>query len=80
MLCAQMATNFHKTILSKDYQYFPYKNDSLVAVFIHLDDTNVENGGLAVYPGSHLLGPLEDKGTVSGEFRLCNASFVNFEF
>lgn len=66
--------NWHGTILQKDYQYFPYKNDSLIAVFIHLDDTNVENGGLAVYPGSHLLGPLEDKGTVSGGFN-CLMSF-----
>ncbi|XP_046643773.1 phytanoyl-CoA dioxygenase, peroxisomal-like isoform X1 [Daphnia pulicaria] len=52
--------------MHQDYQYFPYKNDSLVAVFIHLDDTNMENGGLAVYPGSHKLGPLEDKGDISG--------------
>jgi hypothetical protein len=54
----------------QDYQYFPYKNDSLVAVFIHLDDTNMENGGLAVYPGSHKLGPLEDKGDISGRFHV----------
>ena len=38
----------------------------MIAVFIHLDDTEVENGGLAIYPGSHLLGPQEDKGSVSG--------------
>lgn len=31
-----------------------------------MDDTNKENGGLAVYPGSHHLGPLEDKGNVAG--------------
>jgi len=29
-------------------------------VFLHLDDTTPENGGLAIYPGSHKLGPLED--------------------
>lgn len=34
----------------------------MVAVFIHLDDTTPENGGLCVYPGSHKLGPQEDKG------------------
>lgn len=34
----------------------------MVAVFIHLDDTTPENGGLAVYPGSHKLGPQFDKG------------------
>ena len=26
----------------------------------------MENGGLAVYPGSHNLGPLEDNGSLSG--------------
>lgn len=51
----------------QDYQYFPYKKDSLVAVFVHLDDTNKENGGLAVYPGSHHVGPLEDKGNIPGK-------------
>ena len=30
----------------------------MVAVFIHLDNTAEENGGLAVFPGSHKLGPL----------------------
>ena len=47
--------------MHQDYHYFPYVNDSMVAIFIHLDDTNVENGGLAVFPGSHKNGPLEDK-------------------
>ncbi|XP_068619217.1 probable alpha-ketoglutarate-dependent hypophosphite dioxygenase [Battus philenor] len=48
--------------MHQDYQYFPYQKDSLVAAFIHLDDTTPENGGLFVYPGSHKLGPLEDVG------------------
>lgn len=52
--------------MHQDYHYFPYKNDSMVAVFIHLDDTDSDNGGLAVFPGSHLLGPQEDKGSVAG--------------
>ncbi|XP_045025784.1 probable alpha-ketoglutarate-dependent hypophosphite dioxygenase [Daphnia magna] len=52
--------------MHQDYQYFPYKKDTLVAVFIHLDDTSMENGGLAVYPGSHHLGPLEDRGNIPG--------------
>ena len=29
----------------QDYHYFPYKNHSMLAVFIHLDDTEPENGG-----------------------------------
>jgi hypothetical protein len=30
----------------------------MVAVFINLDDSDPENGGLGVFPGSHKLGPL----------------------
>ena len=44
----------------QDFHYFPYEKDSMVAVFIHLDDTTPENGGLAVFPGSQKLGPLKD--------------------
>ena len=44
----------------QDYPYFPYKKHSMVAVFVNLDDSSPENGGLCVYPGSHKLGPLED--------------------
>ncbi len=47
--------------MHQDYHYCPYKYHSMIAVFIHMDDTNVENGGLAVYPGSHKEGPLADK-------------------
>lgn len=46
--------------MHQDYQYFPYKNDSMVAVFYNLDDSSPANGGLCVYPGSHKLGPLKD--------------------
>lgn len=35
----------------------------MVAVFLNIDDSSPENGGLCVYPGSHKLGPLEDFGT-----------------
>ena len=42
----------------------------MIAVFIHLDDTFAENGGLAVYPGSHCLGPQEDKGNDSGSIKV----------
>ena len=31
--------------MHQDYHYFPYEKDSMVAVFIHLDDTTPENGG-----------------------------------
>ncbi|CAL8125177.1 unnamed protein product [Orchesella dallaii] len=48
----------------QDYHYFPYKNHSPVAAFIHLDDSDKQNGGLCVFPGSHLLGPLQDKSDV----------------
>lgn len=49
-------------LMHQDYHYFPHKNHTMMAVFLHLDDTTPENGGLAVYPGSHKLGPLEDYG------------------
>lgn len=49
-------------LMHQDYHYFPFKKHSMLAVFLHLDDTTPENGGLAVYPGSHKLGPLEDYG------------------
>ncbi|KPI95283.1 Phytanoyl-CoA dioxygenase, peroxisomal [Papilio xuthus] len=48
--------------MHQDYHYFPYKKDSMVAAFIHLDDSSPENGGLCVFPGSHRLGPLDDVG------------------
>ncbi|XP_076057463.1 phytanoyl-CoA dioxygenase, peroxisomal-like [Oratosquilla oratoria] len=52
--------------MHQDYHYFPFEKDSMIAVFISLDASNTSNGGLCVYPGSHLLGPQEDKGTQSG--------------
>ncbi|KAL7645165.1 UNVERIFIED_CONTAM: hypothetical protein RMT77_003543 [Armadillidium vulgare] len=51
--------------MHQDYHYFPFKKDSMVAVFISLDKSEPENGGLCVYPGSHLLGPQEDKSETS---------------
>jgi len=46
--------------MHQDYHYFPFKNHSMVAVFLNLDDSSPENGGLAVYPGSHKDGPQND--------------------
>ena len=28
-----------------------------MAIFVHLDDTDPSNGGLGIFPGSHLKGP-----------------------
>ena len=39
--------------MHQDYHYFPYEKDSMLAIFVHLDDTTPENGGLAIYPGQH---------------------------
>lgn len=50
----------------QDYHYFPYKNHSMLAVFIHLDGTDPANGGLGVYPGSHKEGPQPDASTSPG--------------
>ncbi|KAL0819982.1 hypothetical protein ABMA28_007979 [Loxostege sticticalis] len=54
--------------MHQDYHYFPYEKDSMVAAFLHLDAADPENGGLFVYPGSHILGPLEDQGAKEGNF------------
>jgi phytanoyl-CoA hydroxylase len=40
----------------------------MIAIFIHLDDSNESNGGLAVFPGSHKLGPQENKSDVATHF------------
>jgi phytanoyl-CoA hydroxylase len=44
----------------QDYHYFPYEKHSMVAAFVHMDDSDRENGGLYVFPGSHKNGPLKD--------------------
>lgn len=49
-------------LMHQDYHYFPFKKHTMLAVFLHMDDTTPENGGLAIYPGSHKSGPLEDFG------------------
>ncbi|XP_060805262.1 phytanoyl-CoA dioxygenase, peroxisomal-like isoform X2 [Amyelois transitella] len=60
--------------MHQDYHYFPHKNDSMVAAFLHLDAANPGNGGLFVYPGSHKLGPLEDFGAKEGEYHYVDQS------
>ncbi|XP_037051169.1 phytanoyl-CoA dioxygenase, peroxisomal-like [Bradysia coprophila] len=59
----------------QDYHYFPFKNDSMVAAFIHFDDSDVENGGLAVFPGSHKLGPQENTSDVPTHFYVSQTKF-----
>jgi phytanoyl-CoA hydroxylase len=59
----------------QDYHYFPFKNHSMVAVFINLDDSDPENGGLAVFPGSHKLGPQENKSDVPTHFYVDQEKF-----
>jgi phytanoyl-CoA hydroxylase len=44
--------------MHQDYPYFPHEKHSMLAVSIYLDDADEENGCIAVYPGSHKLGPL----------------------
>jgi len=61
--------------MHQDYHYFPFKNDSMVAVFIHLDDTEVINGGLGIFPGSHKLGPQENKSDVPTHFYVDQEKF-----
>ena len=47
----------------QDYHYFPYRHHSMMAIFVHLDDTEPSNGGLAIFPGSHHQGPQQDVST-----------------
>ena len=44
--------------MHQDYHYFPYKNDSMIAAVIYLEDATVESGCLCVMPGVHKQGPL----------------------
>ncbi|CAF4797067.1 unnamed protein product [Pieris macdunnoughi] len=52
--------------MHQDYHYFPYENDTMTAAVLFLDDADVENGTLFVWPGSHKFGPLEDFGPKEG--------------
>ena len=47
----------------QDYHYFPYRHHSMMAIFVHLDDTEPSKGGLAIFPGSHHQGPQQDVST-----------------
>ncbi|XP_061720143.1 uncharacterized protein LOC133527247 [Cydia pomonella] len=68
----KMETSWQWKLMSKaadneeysDYHYFPYKNDSMTAAFINLDDADPENGGLCIHPRSHKFGPMKDVGTI----------------
>lgn len=51
----------------QDYPFFPHTNHDLVAVGIHLDDEDRDEGPLLVVPGSHRAGPLSHVGP-DGEF------------
>jgi len=53
----------------QDYHYFPFKKHSVVTAVLHLDDANEKNGGLALFPGSHKLGPLKDTAIQNGDFK-----------
>ncbi len=50
--------------MHQDYPYFPHQKNTMLAFSIHLDDTDDENGGLRVIPGSHKHGPIK---TANGE-------------
>ena len=44
-----------------------------MAVFVHLDDTDQSNGGLGVFPGSHLQGDqAPSQGFLPGHLRIKN--------
>ena len=67
--------------MHQDYHYFPYEKNSMIAIFVHLDDSDVENGGLAVFPGSHKMGPLKDMSKITSVLgEPTSASFPLFSF
>lgn len=43
----------------QDFAFYPHTNDDVLAIAILLDDMELENGPLMVFPGSH-LGPIHD--------------------
>ena len=43
----------------QDYAFYPHTNDDILAVGVLIDDMEVENGPLQVFPGSH-RGPVYD--------------------
>ena len=64
----------------QDYQYFPYEQHSMVAIFVHLDDTTKENGGLIIWPKSQNNGPQYDQGWNDGTgYHYLNISQYPFE-
>ncbi|CAH0689951.1 unnamed protein product [Spodoptera exigua] len=65
--------------MHQDYHYFPYKHDSMIAAFLHLDAAGPDNGGLFVYPGSHKLGPQEDIGAKESNFHYVDQTKFPFE-
>lgn len=60
--------------MHQDRPYFPFKNDSMVAAFIHLDDSDLGNGGLSIVPGSHRLGQLPTRAS-SGHHWVSQSEF-----
>lgn len=45
--------------MHQDQPYFPHAKHSMTAAIVHFDDATPEKGCVAVYPGSHKLGPIE---------------------
>lgn len=43
----------------QDYAFYPHSNDDILAIGVVIDDMQLENGPLMVYPGSH-KGPVYD--------------------
>lgn len=54
----------------QDAAFYPHSNDDVLAVGLLLDDATVENGGLAVLPGSH-RGPIFSHFDRAGRFVGC---------
>ncbi len=44
--------------MHQDQPYFPHEKHTMTAAIVHFDDATPEKGCVAVYPGSHKLGPI----------------------
>ncbi len=44
--------------MHQDHPYFPHERHTMAAAVVHFDDATPQKGCIAVYPGSHKLGPI----------------------
>lgn len=48
--------------LHQDHPYFPHENHSMMAAYIYLDDSDMDNGCMCAIPKSFNTGPMDHRG------------------